>query len=234
MFEDSRVIYLNHESKIIKLEKENGPKTAFSVFGSPYSPTKDLWAFGYKPEAAQALWDQIPLDVDVLVTHTPPKYHCDESKSHGHKGCEYLSQTLWRVRPRLAVCGHVHEGRGAKRVLDLSSTSTQQGYMTGRWVDAASDTKKQSLINLVSGAPKPLEEGMLNDTNWVWQCHESIERADIYRREDNQRSSPDHASLTISEGLNPYDIQSTTHGDSVVSNMMGWIERRLASSTPLS
>jgi hypothetical protein len=226
MFEDSSLTYLNHESKTIKLEKENGPKTAFTVFGSPYSPMKDLWAFGYKPEAAQALWDQIPLDVDLLITHTPPKNHCDESKSHAHIGCEYLFQALWRVRPRLAVCGHVHNGRGAERVVwDVSSTNSQQRYMTGRWVDASSDTKKQSLIKLVSEASKPLEDGILNDTNWVWQRPESIQRSDVYQRKDHQRSYSDQASLTTSEDLDPYDMKSTTRGDSVVSKHDG-LERK--------
>jgi len=226
MFEDSSATYLNHESKTIKLEEENGPKTAFTVFGSPYSPMKDLWAFGYKPEAAQALWDQIPLDVDLLITHTPPKNHCDESKSHAHAGCEYLFQALWRVRPRLAVCGHIHDGRGAERVVwDVSSTNTQQGYTTGRWLDAASGTKKQSLIILNSGAPKPLENGMLNDTNWVWQSPESTQRSDNYQRKEDQRSSSDRASLTTSGVLNPYDIKSTTNGDSVVSKHDG-LERK--------
>lgn len=224
MFEDSSVTYLNHESKTIRLDKETGPKIAFNVFGSPYSPTKDRWAFGYKPEAAQALWDQVPIDVDLLITHTPPKNHCDESKSHARAGCEYLFRTLWRVQPRLAVCGHIHHGRGAERVVwDVSSTNTQQRYMTGRWVDAASETKKQSLINLVSEAPKPLEDDMLNDTSWIWQ---STQRPDICRRrKDDQRSSSGRASLTASVGPDPSDIQSTIHGDSVVSAYDG-LDRR--------
>lgn len=211
MFKDSSVIYLNHESKTIKLGKEDGPKTAFTVFGSPYSPTKDLWAFGYKPEAAQALWDQVRLDIDLLISHTPPKNHCDEVENHVRAGCEHLFQTLRRVRPRLAVCGHVHNGRGADRVVwDVSSTNTQPVHTSGRWVDAASGTKKQSLVNLISGPPKPLENGMLNDKNWVWQRSESIQRSDIYPMEDHQCSSSDQVSLKTSGVVNPYDTQSTT------------------------
>ncbi len=218
MFENSSVTYLNHESKTIKLENEKGPKTTFNVFGSPYSPTEDRWAFGYKPEAAKALWDQIPLDIDLLITHTPPKNHCDESESHVRAGCEYLFQTLCRVRPRLAVCGHIHHGRGAERVVwDVPSTNTQQGYTTGRWVDTASGTKKQSLINLISGTPNPLENCRLNDTNWVWQRPNSIERSAIYWRKNHVRSSSDQGSLGTSGGSNPYGIQFTDQGDSVVS-----------------
>lgn len=31
-------------------------------------------------------------------------------------GCEGLWRALWQTRPRLMVCGHVHEGRGVERV----------------------------------------------------------------------------------------------------------------------
>lgn len=119
--DSSSIKYLNHQSIDIRLTKDNGPQTAFKIFGSPYSPARGLWAFGYPPEGASGLWDQIPLDTDIVVTHTPPKFHCDESGDRGAAGCEILRQTLWRVRPRLNVCGHVHEGRGAERVIwDLS------------------------------------------------------------------------------------------------------------------
>ena len=91
------ITYLNHESAHIRLTKEGGPRTMFKVFGSPYSPAKDRWAFGYPPEQACNLWDEIPLDTNVVVTHTPPKYHCDETKDRGAAGCEILRQTLWYV-----------------------------------------------------------------------------------------------------------------------------------------
>ena len=66
------ITYLNHEAAEIRLSKEGGPKTTFKVFGSPYSPANALWAFGYPPEDASKLWDRIPLDTDILITHTIP------------------------------------------------------------------------------------------------------------------------------------------------------------------
>ena len=114
--------YLDHQAVDIRLTKQGGPQTTFKIFGSPYSPARGVWAFGYPPERASQLWDQIPLDTDIIVTHTPPKYHCDESGGRGPAGCEVLRQTLWRVRPRLTICGHIHEGRGAERILwDLAA-----------------------------------------------------------------------------------------------------------------
>lgn len=157
------VTYLNHESATVRLQKPGGPKTTFKVFASPYSPAKDLWAFGYQPEEAADLWNQIPLDADIVVTHTPPKYHCDESRSGEAAGCEQLRQALWRVRPRFAVCGHVHEGRGVERVRwDLTSPSMKYNEEHTRcWIDPGLGNKKQSLVDLSIRGGEPLD----NDGN---------------------------------------------------------------------
>ena len=151
--------YLNHESAVITLERDSGPRTTFKIFGSPYSPARGLWAFGYQPEAASALWGQIPLDVDITVTHTPPQYHCDESRDRGAAGCESLRQALWRVRPQLAICGHVHEGRGAERIcwdLDSPNVKYKEGP-TGYWTEPDPGSKKQCLLDLTTKGPAPLQ-----------------------------------------------------------------------------
>lgn len=154
------ITYLNHESTHVYLKKEDGPRTCFRVFGSPYSPAKGLWAFGYPPEHASFLWDQIPLDTDVVVTHTPPKYHCDESRHSKASGCETLRETLWRIRPSLAICGHIHEGRGAERILwDLDCPNVKfKESATGYWADSSlgPGNKKQCLLDLSAKSMAPL------------------------------------------------------------------------------
>lgn len=58
----------------------------------------------------QDAWSEtVPRDTDILVTHTPPKYHCDLDIG---LGCQYLLREIWRIRPRLHVCGHIHAGAG--------------------------------------------------------------------------------------------------------------------------
>ena len=106
------------------------------------------------------MWDdQIPLDTDIVITHTPPKYHCDESGHGGAAGCQALREELWRVRPHLAICGHIHEGRGAEIVYwDLETPNTRyKESITEYWTDPGLDSKKQSLIDLSSKSPAPLE-----------------------------------------------------------------------------
>lgn len=146
------ILYLNHEVAEVSLASSTGPHTTFRIFGSPFSPAKGMWAFGYSQSEASKRWDDIPLDVDIVLTHTPPKYHCDERNDRVAAGCEYLRQALWRIRPRLAICGHVHEGRGAEIIQwDLGSSNVkfkENGVV--RWEDPGKDNKKMSLIDLTS------------------------------------------------------------------------------------
>ncbi|KAK1998323.1 calcineurin-like phosphoesterase [Colletotrichum falcatum] len=164
------ITYLEHESATVRLASPAGPHTCFSVFASPYSPRNGLWAFGYDapPRHAAAaattaadlptLWDDIPLDADVVVTHTPPRTHRDESRARRAAGCEALRRALWRVRPRLAVCGHVHEARGVARVrwdLECGNVAFKEEGVEG-WDDPGQGNSKQSLIDLTAKGGKPL------------------------------------------------------------------------------
>ncbi|KAL3477919.1 Metallo-dependent phosphatase-like protein [Aspergillus californicus] len=109
------IVFLKHESALIRLTNPNGPNTAFKVFGSPYSQCDGDWAFIYESDKAEELWRAIPLDADVVVTHMPPRFHC-ERVARAAMGCLALQRKLEKVRPCLAVCGHIHESRGYERV----------------------------------------------------------------------------------------------------------------------
>lgn len=177
--------YLNHSSTTIELNKHPILRTSFTVFGSPYSPRSGMWAFGYgqatpdaearggveQPQACTStapkafdLWSAIPLDTDIVITHTPPYTHCDEATSKRRAmGCEDLRRALWRVRPKLAVCGHVHEGRGAERVRwdTVGVSAAPYGELSvERWEDPAGGigNNKISLVDLTSrGGKKALD-----------------------------------------------------------------------------
>ncbi|KAK4226858.1 Metallo-dependent phosphatase-like protein [Podospora fimiseda] len=170
LLKSSRTItYLCHGSATIRLSDPKEPKTEFTVFRSPYTPRVGLWGFSYerggKPlpetkvssgpereQTAEELWASIPLDADILVTHTPPYGHCDASL-----GCEELRAKLALVRPRLHICGHVHHGRGAERVKwDFG----QDRPDVEKWTDPNPDpsSAKISLIDLTArGGNHPLD-----------------------------------------------------------------------------
>ncbi|KAF4151848.1 hypothetical protein CNMCM6936_003640 [Aspergillus lentulus] len=93
------------------------------IFGSPYTPRHGNWAFQYPPN--ENIWDdvRIPDDIDILITHGPPKTHLDL----GQYGCKFLRDWLWsaKQKPFLHVFGHVHGAYGKKT---LCWDEFQQAY----------------------------------------------------------------------------------------------------------
>ncbi|KAK3900874.1 Metallo-dependent phosphatase-like protein [Staphylotrichum tortipilum] len=99
------VVYLENESKEVTCA--NGRR--LRVYGSPMTPRHGNWAFQYPRAEGGDVWaGRVPPATEVLVTHGPPRAHLDLMRT----GCEGLLREVWRVRPRLHVCGHVHEGAG--------------------------------------------------------------------------------------------------------------------------
>jgi len=85
-------------------------------YGSPWQPWFFDWAFNLQrgPEI-RAKWDLIPDGIDVLITHGPPAGHGDLTTLGDRAGCVDLLDALRRVKPRLHVFGHIHEGYGQTR-----------------------------------------------------------------------------------------------------------------------
>jgi calcineurin-like phosphoesterase family protein len=97
------ITYLQDSSARIKCA--NG--RCLRIYGNPRSPQHGNWAFQYPRN--RNIWNHAVAEgTDVLVTHAPPAGHLDAQLL----GCRHLLKEVWRVRPRLHVCGHVHEGYG--------------------------------------------------------------------------------------------------------------------------
>ncbi|KAI9712991.1 MAG: hypothetical protein M1812_006739 [Candelaria pacifica] len=124
--EEAGVVYL--EEGIYEFELESGARV--SVYASPFSPACGDWAFAYERDEdrfnhkeqvkkGKISIAEVPVprfgDVDVVLTHTPPKGILDECEQ-GNVGCENLLNALRRARPRLHCFGHIHEGYGAEIV----------------------------------------------------------------------------------------------------------------------
>lgn len=152
------ITYLHHEHTTIRLP--SGLRTTFKVFGSPFVPDRTVgndWAFGISESKAAELWQAIPTDTDIVVAHTPPRGHCDQSPKWGAAGSEILRRELWRVRPLLAVCGHVHEGRGAE-VVRWGDGVGEEEESVG-WSDPGAGNGRMSLLDLTGRKGKALKEG---------------------------------------------------------------------------
>tara|TARA_R110000737_G_scaffold352968_1_gene401415 strand:+ start:317 stop:1081 length:765 start_codon:yes stop_codon:yes gene_type:complete len=111
------VIYLNDESIEV---------LGLNIWGSPIQPYFGGWAFNRFRSNGEDIkngikqhWDLIPDNTDILITHGPPRGILDllspKFRRHGenpHVGCDDLLQAISRVKPRINVFGHIHEGYG--------------------------------------------------------------------------------------------------------------------------
>jgi Icc-related predicted phosphoesterase len=97
----------------IYLEDSGVDIDGVKFWGSPWQPEFYNWAFNLPrgPKLAQ-VWAKIPNNTDVLITHGPPYGILDQVPRGEHVGCEELRKALQRVRPKIHVFGHVHEGYG--------------------------------------------------------------------------------------------------------------------------
>jgi len=87
--------------------------TTFFGLGAGIPVTPWDWSFDLsEDEAADALAD-CP-EGAVLVLHSPPRGHCDVSGSGESLGSQTLLDAIERIRPPLAVCGHIHESWGER------------------------------------------------------------------------------------------------------------------------
>jgi Icc-related predicted phosphoesterase len=100
---------------VFYLENSSIDIEGIKIWGSPYSPTFGYgWGFnvdrGY--DAAQ-IWNQIPLDTDIVITHSPIYGYNDRtSNTNENVGCADLYHRLHEVKPHLHFSGHIHEGYG--------------------------------------------------------------------------------------------------------------------------
>jgi len=105
--QDSEIIFGGGERPFVK------------IYGSPWQPEFYNWAFNL-PRCGEELgkvWNNIPEDVDILVTHGPPQGHLDISGEpwyEGDLGCEILRHRVDTIKPKIHVFGHIHGSYGYK------------------------------------------------------------------------------------------------------------------------
>jgi len=82
-------------------------------WGTPWSRRFYDWGFNRDANFRDRVFSLIPEDIDVLISHTPPTNcglldHCYD----GHVGDEVLLDHIYRVKPKIVICGHIHAGGG--------------------------------------------------------------------------------------------------------------------------
>jgi Icc-related predicted phosphoesterase len=80
-------------------------------WGSPWQPWFYDWAFNVTRGHLHEYWDKIPNNIDVLITHGPPKNILDWV-GRDRVGCDELRVAVERVKPKIHVFGHIHCAQG--------------------------------------------------------------------------------------------------------------------------
>jgi Icc-related predicted phosphoesterase len=102
------------------LQDEGKEIMGLKFWGSPQTPPFFNWAFNMKDEHRAMLYETIPDDVDILITHGPPKDILDLSiYNNEHVGCPYLRTNVFRVKPIVHIMGHIHHSYGVKVENDI-------------------------------------------------------------------------------------------------------------------
>ena len=81
-------------------------------WGSPFSTVFGRWAFmNHLPELKE-IWNTIPSDTDIVITHSPPFGILDQCINGVSVGCPALRDKLKSIKPKYHICGHIHEAHG--------------------------------------------------------------------------------------------------------------------------
>jgi hypothetical protein len=111
---DMVTLLLQKHQGITYLQDSGIEVQGVKFWGAPWQPWFMSWAFNL-PRRGQWLrdvWNLIPIDTEVLITHGPPHGVLDQVDGGEHLGCEELRIRLATVKPRLHVFGHIHDAYG--------------------------------------------------------------------------------------------------------------------------
>jgi Icc-related predicted phosphoesterase len=98
------IIYLNDSGTTINNIK---------IWGSPITPWFYNWAFNrHRGDEIKKHWNLIPADTEILITHGPVHGILDNTNNGHRAGCEDLLNRVNTIKPKIHICGHIHEAYG--------------------------------------------------------------------------------------------------------------------------
>jgi len=83
------------------------------IWGSPYSPYFNDWAWMQPDNMLKEVWATIPQGTDIVVTHCPPYGILDQVLPRMESvGSRTLKDRIKEIRPKIHISGHLHESYG--------------------------------------------------------------------------------------------------------------------------
>jgi len=86
----------------------------FKIYGTPWQ--LPFWgAFNLNEEGLARRYEKIPDNIDILISHGPAYGILDEVPS-GHVGSTSLRKKIFELKPKLVICGHIHDAFGVRKI----------------------------------------------------------------------------------------------------------------------
>jgi predicted phosphodiesterase len=116
---ERNIIYLSPEQPSTEIFIDG---CCLRIYGLPYSPLSIGPSAFMRPKVNSA-WT-VEGKFDILLSHSPPRGHLDQNKVGDSVGCDMFRSAIERIRPCVAVFGHIHEARGMDTLTWKDGTST--------------------------------------------------------------------------------------------------------------
>jgi Icc-related predicted phosphoesterase len=118
--ENRGIIYLENAS--VKIE-------GLLVWGSPYTPLYGEWAFMAEEDRLALMWETIPDDADIVITHGPPLGMLDmtfdsiinDTPHYRLCGSKSLADRMDKIQPTLHCFGHIHNSQKGTGVFNAGT-----------------------------------------------------------------------------------------------------------------
>jgi len=128
---------------IIYLENAHVTIDGLKIFGSPLTPTYgNGWAWNKDRTKLDRIWKNIiDRDVDIIITHGPPKGMLDFSTGYDRQivmcGDKSLLNIIEEINPKLHCFGHIHNNNniinsGTRKIPKLDTIFSNGSVVTDR------------------------------------------------------------------------------------------------------
>ncbi|OIW33213.1 Metallo-dependent phosphatase [Coniochaeta ligniaria NRRL 30616] len=177
---------------------KNGAK--LRVYADPYTPSASgQGGFKFRRDERREYAIGGPDDVDVVITHGPPRGVLDLTESKQRGGCNHLFAAVAKARPRLHCFGHIHEGWGAKLVAWRGEEATEDPSHFSD-IDNADSTLVESLATLKPGKWDSPQAAHDKKKEFQRLVQEGF-RGTSHRSDDEHPLTPGHHTLFVNAAL---------------------------------
>lgn len=131
-----RLVYLNEDTYRFEAMEDDGTFVGYNIYATPICKVFGSWAF--MREDLDKHYRRIPENIDILISHDAPDINNLGMISMGtyageNAGNTVLAEYIKKVRPRYALCGHIHSGNHELTEID-GTFYANVSYVNERYV----------------------------------------------------------------------------------------------------